>query len=182
MIGRVRKARTAGGATVLLTLLAATPASPASPCEEVSGSDRARAQLLELQATELLRDPAAWARAAFRLERSARLRDPCDPEAFAAFRLAARVYHHVGKLEAARLCFLAAAERARRTGHLALATQSLLDAAETAVQQGHQAAAVQAVLEAERLRRSPRLDEEERLRLSRRILDLRSQRLAGGSR
>lgn len=127
----------------------------------------------EALALASLNDRESWPYIARMLEKSASLRDKCDVRAVTALVLAARIYHHLGRVEMARLVFVQAAERAWIAGELSLAAQCYLDASVIAVDQNHQEAAVETAMKVDLLRSSSRLEESDREAIRRRLMDRR---------
>lgn len=157
------------------SLLPTSLASQAACQADSPATDPARAESMYQKAKSLMAKQSGWEGAAFRFERSARLRPWCDPEVFDSFMLAARLYDHLNKFEAARMDFEAAAENARRNGRIMDAATAYLDAALAAVQADYQEGAVEAVRNAEALAQSPGLSEADRAAIMNRISILRGK-------
>jgi hypothetical protein len=127
------------------------------------------AERLRAEAHQLFNDPRSWRRAARLLERSADLRSIEDPVRSDDYRLAGRLYAHVGSLGAAQRAFERAAMSAQQIGAVAQAAGAYLDAAHVAVRRGDGRAAGSFIERGDLLSLSPHLNTAERRAIRNRI-------------
>jgi hypothetical protein len=146
--------------------LVATPVEDAAP---VIATTNAAADRLRAEAHGLFHDRRSWGRAARLLDRAAGMRAATDPGRSADYRLAGRLYAHLGALDASERAFVRAAESAHQLGAIADAAGAYLDAAHVAAHRGDRRAARAFVQQVELLSLSPHLDAAERDAIRRRV-------------
>jgi hypothetical protein len=149
--------------------LAAVPA-PAAAQQHVY--DIARAQELEQRAHGHFSEPHNYAQAARMMRESARLRSPADLRALDNLQLAARLFHHAGRIDDARATFHECALRATAIGEVEKAAHAYLDAALAAIQEGN-AEALDYMLAAQSLAISTHLTDKERAAILSRVAPVR---------
>jgi hypothetical protein len=148
--------------------LVATPLEGPVPVATTVNPDADR---VRAKAYELFNSPRSWGRAARLLERSAGLRSMEDPARSDDYRMAGRVYAHVGALDASQRAFERAAMSAQQIGAVAQAAGAYLDAAHVAARRGDGKAAEAFVQRGDMLSLSPHLDAAERSAIRSRIPD-----------
>jgi hypothetical protein len=148
------------------------PGLVAAPLEgpvPVTTAVNPEADRLRAEAYEMFNDPRSWRRAARLLDRSAGLRSVEDPARWEDYRMAGRLYAHVGALNASQRAFERAAASAHQVGAVAQAAGAYLDAAHVAVRRGDDKAAWALLQRGDLLSLSPHLDATERSAIRKRI-------------
>lgn len=142
---------------------------PVEDTATVSETTNAAAERLRAEAYGLFDERRSWRRAARLLERAAGLRAADDPGRSEDYRMAGRLYGHVGALAASERAFVHAAESAHRVGAIVDAAGAYLDAAHAAARRADRRAALAFVQQVDLLSLSPHLTAAERDAIRNRI-------------
>lgn len=154
-------------ASVAILVLTAVPATAQTPYK----ADGIRAAELESQALQLTNDLRGFKSAASLYRKAASLRVEGDPQGIRDLIQAGRLYFYVGKTGRATDNLANAGRIALQFGDVVTAVRCYLDAAYAADANGDGAKAFDLATRAQRLARSPLIDEVERSALLARIDD-----------
>jgi hypothetical protein len=139
-------------------------------CSSIAGPvDVVRAEEMEAQAYEELRDVKRIGKAATLLRKAAALRPVGDPVAVTDLTVAGQLFYYVGNLRTARTTSLNAAEAAIRIGDVLTAANTLIDVTHIAYVLRDASTALTSFERAELLARSPHLKPNERMQLMQRL-------------
>jgi hypothetical protein len=156
----------AGGAPAQTTLASASR----TPARAPAMSAAARAAELENRAASLFDQHRPWLKIAMLMEQAAALREESDPVRAGDLRLAGAMYHHAGRLTAARTTLAAAAEAYQMHGDVLNAVKAYIEAALVAQEAKRPDLADKLVRRAECLLQSPLLAEADVLQQRQRIV------------
>lgn len=154
---------------VLLVLAMATAAPATAPLTGDGPDSVETAETLYQEAIALFAQPAKWKKAADLLHESANERTIDDPERYHSLTVAARIYVHVKKYDAAGRALRQAADEAAAIGDVANAAAAYLDAAYLSAKVGDPAQMETYLKKAELLSHSPYLSAAERTAISSRL-------------
>jgi hypothetical protein len=131
--------------------------------------DIERAEQMEEQAHEILRDIRRAGKAASLLRKAAALRPIGDPMAVNDLGAAGQLSYYAGELRSAQMTFTNAVDAAIRIGDVMKAANLLIDLAHVSVELRDRAAALSSTERAHLLASSPHLNQDERSQLMRRL-------------
>jgi hypothetical protein len=131
--------------------------------------DVERAEKMEAQAYEVLRDTRRTGKAAKLLRKAAALRPVGDPVAVTDLNLAGQLSYYAGDRRSAKATFLNAADAAIRIGDVLKAGHALIDVAHIAIELRDPSTAVTSIERAHLLASSPHLNPDERIQLVQRL-------------
>ena len=139
-------------------------------CSSISGEVNVeRAEELEAQAHEVLRDIRQTGKAAKLLRKAAALRPVGDPIAVKDLTAAGQLSYYAGDLRLAETTFKKAADAALRIGDVLTTAHALIDVAHVAIELRDASSALTSVERAQLLASSPHLSQSDRMRLMGRL-------------